>query len=321
MSYIFLIYSCKQNIVQSTLLYHLIAPRLQTCKTFILSGNPDLNVPYQIIEDKHLIIKCNDNYENLNEKTITAFSIIHEIFPDCKGVFKCDDDIFPNIHKIMEIIDIIDNNYIDYLGRKCTSDNETLSESHYNKCSSDIYNTPKKCKKTSYAAGPFYYVSTSTISSLTSAFLKGMIDFNDTFFEDNMIGFILEKTNHTLYDYNTYYDDEGYHKGCMHNKNHCKFVFLKILPNLEKIENTKIFVDTTYEKICQTNKLFIIVYDDSIISQSKMSEIFGFFNFITFAEYEILCIDLNVIHTTYDNFDRLSNNNHLCILQQNDPFL
>ena len=125
--YIFIIYSCKKNIKKANLLYNLVNNRLKNCKCYIIYGDnlsTDYEIKnyeiknYEIKNDKYLIINCGDYYEHLSQKTISLFNIIEKIHPTVKGVFKCDDDILPNIIKLNELFTFILNNKeeIPYLG-------------------------------------------------------------------------------------------------------------------------------------------------------------------------------------------------------------
>ena len=165
--YLIIIYSCKKNREKSNFLYNLIINRLNNCKIYILNGDKELENDYEIIDNKYLLIKCGDYYENLCQKSITLFKTIKTAFPNITGVFKCDDDIIPNITKLNELISFIENNNnINYLGNKNTLNNDHESIWHYNKCSDNKYNVPKKIKKCVHASGPLYYVSMVSINIL-----------------------------------------------------------------------------------------------------------------------------------------------------------
>jgi hypothetical protein len=281
---------------KANLLYDLVSPRMQLkCKSLILYGNPELDVPYKITDDgRYLVIKCEDHYEHLCKKTITVFSVIQELFPNMNGVFKCDDDIFPNIAKIGELIDYIDMSTprIDYLGHKCTYDEISFTEWHYNKCSSDIYNVPKPCQKTSYASGPFYYVSAKSMKIMATS----SINYNSVFFEDNMVGHILENAGIAVYDYMTYYDENVYHKGNIQNKDGMHFLFMLIHDGIETVETTMKLVSNISSKARESNRFLILLYDPSVMSYRDISTAFGYFNFMTLDAYNALGLNAPVVN-------------------------
>jgi len=296
MSYIFLIYSCQKRITRANILYDLVSTRMQPkCKSLILYGNPDLDAPYKLTDDgRYLIIKCSDHYEKLCEKTITAFRVIQELFPEISGVFKCDDDIFPNITRLRELIQHIETATpkIEYLGHRCRYDETSFTEWHYNKCSSDIYNVPKLSQKTNYASGPFYYVSAKSIEILAVS----PINYDSVFYEDNMVGYILESAGIYIYDYMTYYDEIVYHKGNIENKYGMPFLFVSIQGGIENVETAMPLVANMSTKAKQSARFLILLYDPSVMSYSDISTAFGYFNFMTLESYNSLGLNAPVVN-------------------------
>jgi len=163
MSFLFVIYSCKKNEEKSNILYNIINNRIPNCRYFILNGEPGLETGYKIVDDKYLLVKCGDNYENLSEKSICLFRAVKSAFPNVKGIFKVDDDIIPNINKINEMISLINSVEIDYLGNVCTIPDNFYSKDHFNKCANPKYNTKKIVISGRYITGPLYYVSMKSI--------------------------------------------------------------------------------------------------------------------------------------------------------------
>jgi hypothetical protein len=313
MSYIFLIYSCQKRITRANILYDLVSTRMQPkCKSLILYGNPDLDTPYKLTDDgRYLIIKCQDHYEKLCEKTMTAFRVIQDLFPETSCVFKCDDDIFPNIAKIEELIELIETATpkIDYLGHKCTYDETSYTEWHYNKCSSDIYNVPKPSQKANYASGPFYYVSAKSIEILATT----PINYDSVFYEDNMVGYILETAGITIYDYMTYYDEIVYHKGNIQNKYEMPLLFMLIQGGIENVEPSLSLVANMSTKAKQSARFLILLYDPSVMSYRDISTAFGYFNFMTLDSYHSL--GLNASRVNVCELDScLSYRDHLFVL-------
>ena len=256
MSFLFIIYSCKKNTKKSNLLYNLINNRIPNCKCFILNGEPDLDTDYKIIDDKYLLVKCGDYYENLCEKTICLCKAIKSAFPNVKGILKSDDDIFPNIKKMNELIKLINNNDIDYLGRICNITEDYLNDyHHYNKCSNSSYNTEKIAKSCKYAAGPLYYVSMKSITILANS----VVDYNYYFYEDNTVGYFLKQHNIYLYEYYTYSDrNTDYLNNNIQNE-HYKFLYIRLQSDLDE---QLIQVSQAY-KISKKHNMFLILLYNS----------------------------------------------------------
>jgi hypothetical protein len=57
---------------------------------------------------------------------------------------------------------------------------------------------------------------------------KANIDYNMVFYEDNMVGRILNDNNIFPYHYKTYYDNMEYEQGCIQNHNNCKFLYIML---------------------------------------------------------------------------------------------
>jgi hypothetical protein len=215
MNFVFIIYSCKKYKEKSDRLYHLLKNRLEHCECYIIFGDTQLASDYEIIEDKYIALKCGDHYENLSEKSMTLFKVIDQLFPSITGIFKCDDDIVPNISKLNELIHFINENKdIQYLGNVLTNQGSTDFRCHYNKCSSDTYNVPMVTPPCKFATGPLYYVSKKSIEIL-AAYNRNLI-----IAEDIMVGYVLEQNKIDAVYYKTYYDHiQDYDKGCVQNIN------------------------------------------------------------------------------------------------------
>ena len=253
MSFLFVIYSCKKNQEKSNLLYNLINNRIPNCKCFILNGEPGLETDYKIVDDKYLLVKCGDYYENLSEKSICLFRAVKSAFPTVKGIFKSDDDIFPNIKKMNEIIALINSVDIDYLGNICTIHNDVNSGFHFNKCSNNKYNTERIVKSGRYAAGPLYYVSMKSITALSNS----VVDYDYYFFEDNMVGYFLRMNNIYPYAYKTYNDNIDYFDNNIQNE-HYKYLYIRIQGGLGE----QLFqVSAAYEIAKKYNMVLILLYD------------------------------------------------------------
>jgi hypothetical protein len=252
MSFLFVIYSCKKNEEKSNLLYNIINNRIPNCKCFILNGEPGLERDYKIVDDKYLLVKCGDYYENLSEKSICLFRAVKSAFPNVKGIFKVDDDIIPNINKINEMISLINSVEIDYLGNDCTIPHKFYSKDHFNKCSNPKYNTKKIVISGRYITGPLYYVSMKSIKALANS----MVDYNYYFFEDNMVGYFLRMNNIYPYAYKTYHDNLDYINNTIQNIRF-KILYIRLQGGLSE----QLFqVSAAYEIAKKYHMVLILLY-------------------------------------------------------------
>lgn len=183
--FFFFIYSCRKYLKKATLLYDLVSNRLNDCKIYIIYGNPTLS-NYQIIDDKYLVLNVGDNYEDLTNKTMCLLKTTLLINPEIRGIFKCDDDIIPNIKYLNNTIAMLNKKDIDYIGMSIKV-HPHYSIGHYNKCSNYIYNTMKFVPGSNYATGPIYYLGISSITKLVN------LPVEQFFAEDATIGYNLNK--------------------------------------------------------------------------------------------------------------------------------
>jgi hypothetical protein len=184
-NYFFFIYSCKKYLKKATVIYDLVSNKLPDCKTYIIYGNPALQ-KYEIIDDKYLVLNVGDNYEDLTEKTLCLLKTTLLINPAIKGIFKCDDDIIPNICYLNNTIELLQKTEIDYMGMSIKI-GQRHSVWHYNKCSSKNYNKPILVPESNYATGPIYYLGIKSIEKLTN------LPVEKFFSEDTTIGYNLNK--------------------------------------------------------------------------------------------------------------------------------
>lgn len=131
-----------------------------------------------------------DYYENLCEKTVALCKTIKTILPNIKGIFKCDDDIIPNISFMNSMIKYIDENNIDYMGRNITYAYDTMTPWHFNKCHDIKHNEEKNIKPCTHVSGPCYYLSNKSIRIIANAENIG-----EHFYEDCMVGYYLNQKN------------------------------------------------------------------------------------------------------------------------------
>lgn len=187
--YIFIIYSCKKNLTYANNLYNnLIKNYLIKCKIFIIYGD-NLDTDYKIIHN-YIILNVLDDYNSLNLKTLKIFETINVLFPNIKGIFKCDDDIIPNLNHLNTFIgsDIINN--IDYCGYNVNIEKEYV-------CKNIIIPIVKYC------GGPIYYLSKKSLDF----FKNTNIIKHDS--EDVMVGLHLNKNSIFPYNYKLYSDTES----------------------------------------------------------------------------------------------------------------
>jgi hypothetical protein len=184
-NYFFFIYSCKKNLKKANLLYDIIVNKLTDCTPYIIYGNTGIKSEYELVDGKYLVLNVGDNYENLTAKTLCLLHTTIKLNPYIKGIFKCDDDIIPNIYYLNNTMELLSRAKINYMGMSNKINNH-MSICHYNKCSNPlIYNIPMYAPECTYATGPIYYLGIKSIQTLTTMQIK-------TFFsEDITIGYNL----------------------------------------------------------------------------------------------------------------------------------
>lgn len=209
MDYLFIIYSCKKNNEKSEFLYKLVNNKINFAKCYIIYGDENLTTDYEIKDDKYIVLKCGDNYENLSCKTIMLFHSIAIAFPNIKGIFKCDDDILPNKRILTQVYEYIEMSNPSYLGRLNVIDCDWYTCDYYDKMSNDKYKKPLLVRSCKYASGPLYYLNMDTIIIFNKIpVLKEILnDPIDYIFEDIMVGYLLSRENILLTNYTLYYDD------------------------------------------------------------------------------------------------------------------
>jgi hypothetical protein len=251
-----------------------------------LNGEPGLETDYKIVDDKYLLVKCGDYYENLSEKSICLFRAVKSAFPNVKGIFKSDDDIFPNIKKMNEIIALINSVDIDYLGNICTIHNDVYSGFHFNKCSNPKYNTERIVKSGRYAAGPLYYVSMKSMTALSNS----VVDYDYYFFEDNMVGYFLRMNNIYPYAYKTYNDNVDYFVNNIQNERY-KYLYIRLQGGLGE----QLFqVSAGYEIAKKNNMVLILLYDR--LDENTTEWYKTIFNKFNYMPYESLNINNLIVY-------------------------
>uniref|UniRef100_A0A6C0HHZ1 Glycosyl transferase family 11 n=1 Tax=viral metagenome TaxID=1070528 RepID=A0A6C0HHZ1_9ZZZZ len=183
--YFFFIYSCRKYLKKASLVYDLVSGRLANCKVYIVYGDPS-EPTCKIIDDKYLVLNVGDNYENLTDKTLCLLKTTLMINPEIKGIFKCDDDIIPNLVYLNNTIKLLNKAEIEYMGMsiKIKSHNSTW---HFNKCSNNSYNKLVSIPECNYATGPIYYLGLKSIHTLVNNPIDTYLS------EDVTIGFNMNK--------------------------------------------------------------------------------------------------------------------------------
>ena len=215
--YIFIIYSCKKQLSYANNIYNkLIKDNLVKCKIFIIYGD-NLDTEYKIIHN-YIILNVLDDYNSLNLKTLKLFETINILFPNIKGIFKCDDDIISNLNHLNNFItsDVI--NSIDYCGYKVNIENEI------------IYNNII-LPKVQYCGGPLYYLSKKSLDCFKNINIIMHIS------EDVMVGLNLNSNLIFPYDYKLY-DIKDINIISYHNNNRDINLF-------NNIDNNYIIIDIT----------------------------------------------------------------------------
>ena len=183
-------------------------------KVLIMYGDKTQDKPFEIKDDKHLVLQVADNYENLASKSLQLFKAIHELYPSIIGCFKCDDDIIINMKSLIYFVKTFNiNNRLDYAGTACVSKEKENNISHLVGKKIDRAETIKT-PMALYCGGPLYYLSRKSIACIHDADPEA---YTNIFYEDLMIGYILNQhkifpVQSFLYDNNIYnFDDFSYH--------------------------------------------------------------------------------------------------------------
>lgn len=187
--YLFFIYSCKKNLAQAETIYNYLVSQNfhQHCQIFIIYGDtsrPEFQDTTQnhILEDHYLILNTLDDYYNLNQKTLCLFRASLDLFTatEITGLFKCDDDIIPNVVHLVELITTSKLTNIDYCGRKV----KNTQEFNY------IFNNNSKYQTifpvVHYCGGPLYYISNRALHTF-----KNIQQVKIFLAEDVMVGYHL----------------------------------------------------------------------------------------------------------------------------------
>jgi hypothetical protein len=249
MDFAFIIYSCKKNLHKADLLYSLVKGRLNHCSFYIIYGDPELETDYSMVDDKYIVLKVGDAYEDLYHKTIAVFRTVLKIFPYVRGCFKCDDDVIPHLGDLNNHIDYILRKNPEYSGQNILH-HETYATFHYDKIIASEYKRPIWVPNCNYCPGPLYYLGKSALLK----FENKQPDFH--LFEDIMVGMHLYVNG--IYPDNVpllHHEDLS-----IHNVNN-KYVFLFVLLH-GRLGNHLFQVCSAYGMAKKSGRKLIIIGDD-----------------------------------------------------------
>lgn len=179
MDYLFIIYSCQKNLLLAEQIYERIFGKLHRCQVYIMyGGDMSLEEQYKIVDDKYIVLKCLDDYDNLSDKTLVLLNTLAQHFPLIKGVFKCDDDVIVNIDDINKIITdlFVHDNGLDYIGKPVIKTTEYIKQ----------FPDKHPLLPAVYCGGPLYFLSRKALDCFldTTNIIKN-------YYEDVMVGFHL----------------------------------------------------------------------------------------------------------------------------------
>lgn len=183
--FIFLICTTPERKHKAIWLYHLLYRRIHAIRLFIVTTDPLLLTPL-IMEDHEIMLKASNYYEDAATKTFAIFNAIYELFPETKGVFKCDDTILPNLSFLQKTIKNIRlrTTPLDYAGvlRKTHSHKKYRYIEHQGRCHNPTINQSmvELPRNLVYACHPLYYLSNRALKAFAHLHLAT----NKGFYED-----------------------------------------------------------------------------------------------------------------------------------------
>ena len=295
---VIIIYSCKKYNRKSKLLYTLLKHSLIDIKIHILNGDENLDREY-LLKDEIIYVKCKDNYDSLYLKTKKIFKEIINIFPNLSGVIKMDDDIYPNIDSIKNMINFIKNSNINYCGKVSvitTVDGHQmpLSYHHISKCEENQNKKPLILPTCTCISGPCYYVSKKAINYFNK-------NYKDFFAEDIMVGLTFENSIIKPIVYPSYYNDKsyGYYTNIQNYKDNTQHDYLTFIKLHGGLGNQLFQVATGLSYCKKNNSLPILVYDEKWCSHfninKSLNTIFKNINKLSYNDFEKLDIKYKLI--------------------------
>jgi hypothetical protein len=164
--------------------------KIPNFKFYHIIGNENLKTEYEI-EDNKIIVKCEDNYESLPQKTFLAIRAIKDIHKNLKFILKTDDDMNVNINYLTTLLKILEPTKCDYYGEFITIPKEHYSIYHFDKVEKETSKRQIKMECITYSPGRFYILSNNFCNKI----LQESDYFKNSMFEDYAIGYIANKYN------------------------------------------------------------------------------------------------------------------------------
>jgi hypothetical protein len=225
--YIFIIYSCKNNLLKAFQLYqmflaHCMPPNI---KVFILYGDKNVNAPsYRIDHDLFLVLNVEDDYQHLTQKSMTLFETISTVYPRIKGCFKCDDDMLIHFDSFRQILNHITIQQPSYIGVIVSIHKNHFHDKFSKEENQRMQSLYSQIKDIQYCGGPFYYLGQRSLQTFDKTTRNHTI-----LSEDIAIGVHLFQ--HQIFPTNyPFYKDDLRH--IMHNNIHCskhpKLLYIRV---------------------------------------------------------------------------------------------
>jgi len=242
---------------------------------------------YEIQDNKYLIINVDDSYNFLYLKTLQLFKIINKIFPKIKGCFKCDDDVFLNVLSLYNFIETLNCFSIDYSGTVVMSIKK--KNNHMHLINKGIHtNQNIETPSSIYCDGPLYYLSKKSLQIIEKVIIK---DVEHIFYEDLMIGYILNKHNIYPIQSNLYRDEIFLYNtnNSYHNKEHKNILFIRTRGGLG---NQMFQIASGYGIAKKNNMDFFIINTSNVLkSDFTHTEDNNFFMDTIFSIFPIINLE------------------------------
>ena len=173
--FLFLIYTTMERRTKANLLYTLLNRKLSQTTIYILISKPELEIPFEF-SNHEIFLKCGQYFEDHSQKTLAMISFVNKMFPQISGLFKCNDNILPNISAIQKFIKnmanlILQGESMDYGGvllKTHTHKNYRYTE-HFGLCHDPLKNDMlvQLPRNLTYACNAFYYLSRKALASFS----------------------------------------------------------------------------------------------------------------------------------------------------------
>jgi hypothetical protein len=265
--YIFVIYSCQKNLEIANKMHSIYFSNTQLLnyfkmKVLIMYGDVTIGHEFLIKDDKYLILKCEDDYENLCSKSLRLFKAIHCLYPNALGCFKCDDDVIINMNSLIYFLNYFKtNNDIDYTGTRLMvkeKKNNIVHLKYKQMGTTKTINTPSAI----YCGGPMYYLSKTAISAVSGVKPD---DYVSIFYEDLMIGHILNKSKIFPTQTRLYSDYlQEFQSYSFHNTNKRKTLFVRIHGGL----GNQMFQVSAGAALAQQHNMNFFIVNSSVLKQT-----------------------------------------------------